>query len=463
MSGIVYDRKMSDAEGLMWRLEKDPYLSSTFGTVSILDRAPDFDLFRRRMERAAMVIPRLRQVVRTVPGNLAAPTWVDDSDFDIDRHVRRIALPKPADERTLFDFATATIADPFDRVRPLWQFTVVEGLRGGKAALIQKMHHTIADGESGVQLSLEFLDFERDAIPPPMPHPDTIQAAEERTDDDAAAEVVRDFLAATFRLPLGVVRQVRELLEDPTQIPDAGTAAAETLRGIVGQLGDVDGARSPLWTERSLGRHLEVASAPFRPTKDAASALGGTLNTAFLTIATEAVSRYHIELGAPVDELRASMAISTRTDDSGANAFSLVRMLVPTSDMPIDERFRAIQAATDRAVESARSASLDALAAFASTLPTSVVTRLARQQANTVDFATSNVKGSPIEMFVAGAQLLSNYAIGPLSGVAFNLTLLSYLGRLDMGLNTDSAAVSEPALLSTLISNAVDELIVFAD
>ena len=314
-----------------------------------------------------------------------------------------------------------------------------------------------------MQLSLEFLDFERDAIPPPMPDPATIQAAEERTDDDAAAEVVRDFLAATFRLPLGVVRQVRELLEDPAQIPDAGTAAAETLRGIVGQLGDVDGARSPLWTERSLGRHLEVASAPFRPTKDAASALGGTLNTAFLTIATEAVSRYHIELGAPVDELRASMAISTRTDDSGANAFSLVRMLVPTSDMPIDERFRAIQAATDRAVESARSASLDALAAFASTLPTSVVTRLARQQANTVDFATSNVKGSPIEMFVAGAQLLSNYAIGPLSGVAFNLTLLSYLGRLDMGLNTDSAAVSEPALLSTLISNAVDGLIVFAD
>jgi len=462
MSAIVYDRKMSDAEGLMWRLEKDPYLSSTFGTVSILDRAPDFDLFRRRMERATMVIPRLRQVVRTVPGNLAAPTWVDDSDFDIDRHVRRIALPEPADERTLLDVATASVADPFDRVRPLWQFTVIEGLRGGKAALVQKMHHTIADGESGVQLSLEFLDFERDATPPPMPDPDRIDAADERQ-DDAAAEVVRDFLAATFRLPLGVVRQLRDLLDDPTQIPDAGSAAAETLRGIVGQLGDTDGARSPLWTERSLGRHLELASAPFRPTKDAASALGGTLNTAFLTIATEAVSRYHMELGAPVDELRASMAISTRTADSGANAFSLVRMLVPTSAMPIDDRFRSIQEATDRAVESSRSASLDALAAFASTLPTSVVTRLARQQASTVDFATSNVKGSPVPMFVAGAQLLSNYAIGPLSGVAFNLTLLSYLGRLDMGLHTDRSAVTEPAMLSRFISDAVDELVVFAD
>jgi len=462
MSGIVYDRKMSDAEGLMWRLEKDPHLSSTFANISILDHTPDFDLFRRRMERAATVIPRLRQVVRTVPGNLAPPTWVDDSDFNIDRHVRRVALPKPADERALLDLATIVTADPFDRMRPLWQFTVVEGLRGGRAALIQKMHHTIADGESGVQLSLEFLDFERDAIPPAMPVPDLSDAVVEHAEDDAA-EVVRDFLAATFRLPIGVVRQIRELLDNPDQIPDAGAAAADTLRGIVGQLGDTDEARSPLWTERSLGRHLEVASAPFGPTKQASKALGGTLNTAFLTIATEAVSRYHVELGTPVDELRASMAISTRTDDSGANAFSLVRMLVPTGELPIDERFRAIQTATEAAVESSRSASLDALAAFASTLPTSVVTRLARQQAQTVDFATSNVKGSPIPMYVAGAKLLSNYAVGPLSGVAFNLTLLSYLGRLDMGLNTDSAAVTEPALLRRFIADAVDDLVRFAD
>jgi WS/DGAT/MGAT family acyltransferase len=461
MSGIAYDRKMSDAEGLMWRLEKDPHLSSTFATVSILDRPPDFDLFRQRMERAAMVIPRLRQVARTVPGNLAPPTWIDDSDFDIDRHVRRVALPTPADERTLLDFATIITADPFDRVRPLWQFTVVEGLRGGRAALIQKMHHTIADGESGVQLSLEFFDFERDAIPPPMPDPETIDSADVDA-DEAAAEVVRDLLAATLRLPIGIVRQMRELLDDPGQIPDASAAAADTLRGILGQLGDTDGARSPLWTQRSLGRHLEVASAPFQPTKDAAKALGGTLNTAFLTIATDAVSRYHIELGGPVEELRASMAISTRTNESGANAFSLVRMLVPTGEMPIDERFRAIQETVDDAVESSRSASLDAVAAFASTLPTSVVTRLARQQAHTVDFATSNVKGSPLPVYVAGAKLLSNYAIGPLSGVAFNLTLLSYLGRLDMGLNTDTAAVSEPGLLSRFIADAVDELVAFA-
>ncbi|WP_041298112.1 wax ester/triacylglycerol synthase domain-containing protein [Ilumatobacter coccineus] len=457
MSGIAYDNKMSDAEGLMWRLEKDPHLSSNIGTVTILDRAPDFDLFRQRLLGASLRMPRLRQCVRVAPANIAPPTWVTDSNFDIDHHVRRIALPKPGDERALFDLASLITAEPFDRTRPLWQFTVVEGLKGNRAALVQKLHHTIADGESGVQLSLEYLDFERDAIPPSMPDPDEIDEAREAADaDNDAADMVRNVLAGAFRLPLGVLDQVRELLADPTQIPDATSSAADTVRGLVTQLSDVDGARSPLWTERSTRRHLETASAPFTETRAAAHALGGTLNTAFMTIATEAASRYHAELGAPVGELRASMAISTRTEGSGANAFSLVRMLVPTDDIDIDERFRAIQAATDSAVRASSSASLDKMATFASALPTSMITRLARQQAHTIDFATSNVKGSPVPMYLAGAQLLSNYPIGPLSGVAFNLTLLSYLGRLDMGLNTDAAAVKEPDMLRRFIVEAVD-------
>lgn len=463
MSGIAYDDKMSDAEGLMWRLDKDPHLSSNIGTVTILDRAPDFDLFRRRLIGASLRMPRLRQCVRVAPANVAPPTWVTDSNFDIDHHVRRIALPKPGTERALFDLASLITAEPFDRTRPLWQFTVVEGLKGNRAAVVQKLHHTIADGESGVQLSLEYLDFERDAVPPPLPDLDEIDEAQEAVDaDNEAADVVRNVLAGALRLPLGVLSQVKDLLADPAQIPDATSSAADTVRGIVTQLGDTDGARSPLWTERSTRRHFDTATAPFTETKSAAKALGGTLNTAFLTIATEAASRYHIEFGSPVEELRASMAISTRTESSGANAFSLVRMLVPTGAIAIDDRFRAIQSATDTAVRASSSASLDKMATFASALPTSMITRLARQQAQTIDFATSNVKGSPVPMFMAGAQLLSNYPIGPLSGVAFNLTLLSYLGRLDMGLNSDSAAVEHPDALRRFISEAVDQFTMFA-
>ena len=462
---ITYDRKMSDAEGLMWRMEKDPHLSSNIGTLTILDRAPDFELFKRRMERASLIMPRLRQVVRTAPGNVSPPTWVPDSNFDIDHHVRRIALPKPATDRALYDLATMIAAEPFDRTRPLWYFTVVEGLRGKRAAVIQKLHHTIADGESGVALSLQYLDFERDALPPDDPTPDEVDAAveDDEPDDDAAAQAVRDLLAGSLRIPLGVLNQVKDLLADPGQIPQASAAAADTFRGIVSQLGDTDAARSPLWTERSTRRHLEVASAPFTETKAATKHLGGTLNTAFITIATEGAARYHEQHGAPVEALRASMAISTRTEESGANAFSLVRMLVPTGEMPIDERFRAIQEATETARAGSSSASLDKMAAFASALPTSVVCRLARQQAQTVDFATSNVRGAPMPLFLAGAQLLANYPIGPLSGVAFNLTLLSYLGQLNMGLHLDPAAIEHPADLAGHISDAVADFVALAD
>lgn len=455
MAANTDDRRMSDAEGLMWRLEKDPMLSSTFANVTILDRPPDFDALRRRMERAAMVIPRLRMVVRTAPGNVSPPVWVEDSDFNIDRHVRRIALPEPGTERQLFDLATLLVADPFDRTKPLWQFIVVEGLEGGRAAMVQKLHHTISDGEGMIKLSLEFFDFERDAPFPPMP--ETIAAAP--TDPDiAAADMVRDLMAGSMRFPVGVAKQVKELLSDPARIPGATVAAGDTLRGIVNQLSDTEQAHSPLWTARSTRRHLEVSTAPFTETRAAARQLGGTLNTAFLTIATEAASRYHLELGAPVENLRASMAVSTRTAESGANAFSLVRMLVPTAEMSVAERFRAIQEATDAAVGNSKSASLETLATVAATLPTSILTRLARQQSQTVDFATSNVKGSPVPMFCAGAQLLNNYAVGPLSGVAFNVTLLSYLGRLDMGINIDEAAVAEPALLRRHIDDAVSDL-----
>jgi diacylglycerol O-acyltransferase / wax synthase len=454
---IAADRRMSDAEGLMWRLEKDPYLTSTFATVSVLDRPPDFDRLRARMDRARVAVPRLGWRVQPAPVNLSAPMWVDDPEFDIDLHVRRLALPEPGSMRQLLDLATLITLDPFERTRPLWQFIVIEGLSRGRAALVQKMHHTITDGEGGVQMALQYLDFARDA---PDPEPAAAEPADEvgPPPPPTTAEALRDLIVGGFRFPLSVVRQVKELLADPASIPTAGTAAVDTIRGVVTQLSDVEQARSPLWRERSLRRRAEVARAPFAETKEAARRLGGSLNTAFITAATEAASRYHIELGEPVEQLRASMAVSTRTESSGANAFSLARMMVPTGEMPIAERFAAINAITTAAREQGTSASLEVLATVAAALPTTLITRLARQQTQTVDFATSNVRGSPVPVFIGGAQLLENYPIGPLLGVAFNVTMLSYDGSLDMGINVDTAAVAEPDRLAKLLERAFTDL-----
>ena len=452
--GFATDRKMTAPEGLMWRLEKDSYLSSTFGTVSILDRPPDFDRLRARMERAVAAVPRLGWRVHPAPTDFSSPLWTDDPDFDIDYHVRRVALPKPARTRDLLDLAALLVADPFERTRPLWHFFVVEGLRGGKAAVVQKMHHTITDGEGGIQLALQYLDFERDAAEPPPVVPAAIVAPSPPSGLDA----LRDLLTASFRLPLAVARQVRELLADPTSIPDANRAAVDMIRGVVTQLADTERAHSPLWTDRSLRRRLEIARAPFVPTRDAARRLGGTLNTAFLTAAADAAGRYHAELGTPVDTLTASMAVSTRTAVTESNAFSLARLVVPTGRMPIAERFQQVQRAADDARRGQGGASLSQLAAVAGALPTSLVTRVARQQAQTIDFATSNVRGAPVPVYIAGAQLLENYPVGPLAGVAFNMTLLSYAGSLDVGLHIDAAAVAEPARLGRLLQRSFRDL-----
>ncbi|MFM9084044.1 MAG: WS/DGAT domain-containing protein, partial [Actinomycetota bacterium] len=190
----------------------------------------------------------------------------------------------------------------------------------------------------------------------------------------------------------------------------------------------------------------------------AAKSMGGTLNPADVTAAAHAAGEYHRALGAPEESLRASMAISTRTDDSGANAFSLVRMLVPTAEMPIAERFAAVNEILATARAESQSASLDAIAAVATLIPTSVVTRLARAQAETVDFATSNVRGAGVPLYMAGSKLLANYPVGPLAGVAFNVTLMSYLGSMDVGVNIDEAAVAEPELLTGLLRTSFAEI-----
>jgi diacylglycerol O-acyltransferase len=402
-------------------------------------------------------VPRLRQRVAPQPANISPPIWVDDPDFDIDLHVRRIACPKPGSLRQVLDICSVILADPFERTRPLWQFVVIEGMRGGKAAVLQKMHHTITDGERGVELSLQYLDFERDA-----PEPPPLADQSEPLGDGAhqpTGNAVREFIAGGIRMPLGLARQVRELLADPASIPAASGAAIKTVKGVVTQLSDTDAARSPLWTQRSLHRRMEVLRVPFRETKDAAKRLGGTLNTAFITSAAQAAGDYHRRMGVPVDHLRTTMAISTRTESSGGNAFSLARLLVPTGDMPIAERFQLILEASAAAKSVSKEAGgLDSLAAFASTLPTSLITRLARQQSQTIDFATSNVKASPVPCYIAGAQILEIYPVGPLAGVAFNMTLISYVGSLDIGVNIDTAAVLQPDLLISCLNKAFKAL-----
>ena len=455
------ERRMSDTEALMWRLEKDPYLASTFANITILDRPPDMDLLYARMERTSMLFPRLRRRVQLPPGNIGNPTWVDDPGFDIRHHVRQMALPAPGTMRQLQDLVTLLIADPFDRSRPLWQFVVIDGLEGGRSAMVLKLHHTVTDGEGGVELSLQYLDLEREPRPLPPVDPEIVNSFAETKEPDAT-DALRGAMNDSLRIPIAVLKQVRDVLANPSVLGEIGSSTSATVRSLVAQLSETDSARSPLWTERSLRRRLEVARVPYTEMRAVSKMLGGTLNTAFVTAAAHAAGRYHDQMGAPVESLRASMAVSTRTAGTEGNAFSLVRMLVPTSDMPVTDRFEAINEILVAARSGGASAALDAIATVSTVMPTSVLTRLARSQAETVDFATSNVRGAGVPLYVAGAKLLANYPIGPLAGVAFNMTLLSYLGGLDVGINIDEAAVESPELLRESLQMAFDEMVALA-
>ena len=204
-----------------------------------------------------VAIPRLGQRVMPAPANVSPPVWVDDANFDIDVHVRRIACPKPGTLRQVLDLASLMIADPFDRTRPLWQFVIVEGMRGGKAAMIQKMHHTITDGERGVELSMQYLDFERDAPePPPV---ERIVARRAYRPIRSGTRRCKGFIAAGLRFPIGMAKQVRDLLADPAGLPDASSAAAKTFKGIVSQLSETDGRDRRCGPTRSLHRRVETA------------------------------------------------------------------------------------------------------------------------------------------------------------------------------------------------------------
>jgi len=133
--------------------------------------------------------------------------------------------------------------------------------------------------------------------------------------------------------------------------------------------------------------------------------------------------------------------------------------LVPTAEMDVRERFAAVNKATLDATGSSAASLVGVAASLATSLPTTLVTRVARLQSQTVDFATSNVKGTPIPVFVAGSQIVNNFPLGPLGGVAFNLTLLSHVGSLDMGLNMDAVAITQPELMRDCLNDSFIDLV----
>jgi diacylglycerol O-acyltransferase len=475
--GVTFQRRMSDFEALMWRVEKDPWLNPSGGVVVVCDRPPDVDDYRRRIAHAVVEIPRLRERVVPGAGPLSPPHWAPDPEFDLDYHVRHVALPAPGTLRQLYDLAARLMQDPFDRTRPLWFFVIVDGLEDGRGAMFAKLHHTIADGHAALRLAELYLTLERDA--PPPPDVDLDRVVRESVADARGASGSGGGFPGAGASAIGTARELwqRQLGRarraagevvlwgaDPRRPLDLVTRTLTTIGQVRSQV-DATGsvaAGSPLWRRRSRHRHFDVIRVPFDALRTSAKALGGTVNDAFVTGAVLGAIRYHQRRETPLEALNISFVVSTRgTGGDGTNAFAPTRVQVPAGPMPVEELFAAIRTIMAAGREGARTGgAMGSVAGLATLLPTSLITGVARSQTANMDFATSNMRGAPVPTYVSGARILWTGTLGPVAGTAFNLTAMSYDGSFDMGLHVDPAAVADCDDLCRCIEAGFEDVLV---
>jgi WS/DGAT/MGAT family acyltransferase len=451
-----FEHRMSDSDALMWTIEKDPLLRSTIMAVAQLDRAPDHTRVRDKIERGLRMIPRLRQRAAAPPLRVAPPQWVMDPNFDLDYHLRYVRCPGEGSLRDLLDYAAPLAMQGFDRARPLWEFTVVEGMADGRAALIQKVHHSVTDGVGGMELAMMLLDLERD----PTGEPETIEPLTDAEHPSPLA-LLREGLDHVRRRQLGIARRAAAMA--PGLARDvAGNArgAVDAARSLGRLLTPVTEPLSPIMGARSLSVHFDLLTAPLAETKAAAKKADGKLNDAFVAAVAGGLARYHEHHGAPVDALRMTMPINIRSEGqaAGGNQFVPARFPVPMNIADPLERMRVIRGLVTEQRDEPALAFTDAIAGVLNRLPTGAVTQLFGSMLKGIDFVTSNVPGAPIPVYLAGSRVEANFAFAPLSGAAANITLLSHIDELQVGVNTDPAAVPDPDVFLACLQEGFDEV-----
>jgi len=472
-----FSDRMSDHEALMWNIEKDPWLNPSGAGLAILEGHIDAEHFRRTLRRAIAKMPRLYERVVPGLGRLAPPAWVPDPEFDLDYHLRRLRLPEPGTDRQLFDLAAQLYQEPLDRTRPLWRFVVIDGLEGGRSAIYSLVHHAVSDGIGQLRMAEMYQQ-----LSPDDPLPDDVDLegivaaavdahhAKQLGGDltDGFPTTVGQSLAHLVRRELGIVRRVAgEVIiwpADPQRARDTIDAALRTVSSTLGALtgsGNEVAGGSPLWAQRSRHRRLEHVTVALDELKAASKRLGVTINDVFLAGLTEGAVRYHADRDVEVDAFNTSFVLSTRHDDAlGGNSFTPVPVQVPGGPMPLPERIADIHERLVAKRESmATGAGMSALSGVANLLPTSVVTSAARAAAAKIDFATSNLRGAPIPLYVSGARVLRIVTMGPVAGTACNATALSYENSFDIGLFVDPVAIEEPGDFRDAVAGAFADVV----
>lgn len=416
------------------------------------------DLYRARLDQA----PPFRRRLVEVPFGLHHPIWIEDPDFDLDWHLRHIAAPSPGGRDELTELVSHLIAIPLDRNRPLWEMWYIEGLEHGHVAMLTKVHHSAIDGASGEELMIAIFDLTQEiAEKPPADPPWTPDKVPTDT------ELVGYAMVSLAQQPVRAIQTMRRTVEAAFQIRDR-YAQPDMITPRLPFQAPHTSFNGSLTAHRSLG----LSTIELSRVKAVKNKLGCTVNDVVLTLCAGAMRNYLDERDEEPDApLIAMVPISVRSDDQrnamGNQVSSAFASLATDLDDPID-RLRVIHESMNAAKDVQQLIGADTLqnwvefaapviAARAARLYTRM--RFADRHRPLFNVTISNVPGPPFPLWVAGAQVVSTNPIGPIfEGGALNITVMSYMDRLDFGLHACPELVPDVQSLADGIALALDEL-----
>ena len=422
----------------------DPTMRSTVIALTVLEQAPEWERLRRRLNRLTLFVPALR--MRPLYGalGLSAPRLAVDPDFDLDVHIRRYRLPEGAGWRALLDDARRMSLTDFDHNRPLWEAALIEGLPGGQAALLLKLHHSIADGQATVMIGLSLFEFSADENPDD-PVPPQAPDGEDVGVRDVTYANLADNLRRGTDLAVSVVRGTLDFAKGTVTETAATWGRAWNTVTSIGRFASVpDGPLSPVMSGRGTTYRFAAFDLPFTGLRNTAKEHGFSVNDAFMAAVAGGMDAYHRRHGTIVEELRVNVPISLRGDAGdrtaqASNAVSIARFPLPVAGLtPVEHMQEAHDLVVRWKAEPAMRLA-DPLAEVSWLVPVPMLA----QAAQATDVTTSNVPGPPIPLYLAGVKMLAAYPLVATIGSAVNITMVTYDGTIFVGVSADDRAVGD--------------------
>lgn len=417
---------------------------------------PDFE---RLLAQRLQLVPRYRQRCVSVPLGLGHPVWVDDPDFDLGYHLRRLALPHPGGMRELLDVVARIHERPLDRNRPLWETYVIEGVDGDRYAVYTKVHHAMVDGLSGIDLAVAVYDDSPEGrrLPRPARWEPAALPSRRRLVLDVALETAGAGLGgarATLRHPVATPRRIA-----------AGIAATAAVRRLSGMLRTPP--ESPFNHAVGPHRRIAVVDVDLRRVKAIKNALGCTVNDVVLAAVGEAVHHHLARRGVRHGDLnyRIMVPVSLRAPSERmtyGNRVAAMFVELPVGPMPAKRRVRLIAAEMKRLKDEHQAAASEELLTMMSWLPPALHALggpVALEHQHFVNFVVSNVPGMQHPLYADGTRLVETYPLLPVTmNIGMNVCVMSYCDGLYFGLVADRDLVPDLDVLADGLRAGFDRL-----